>query len=51
MVVAGRPDMDSSNPAYADNARRCEREAEIYQVRGLQKAAASRCICMPAQAR
>ena len=29
---AGRPDMDSSNPAYANNAKRCEREAEIYQV-------------------
>ena len=27
--------MDSSNPAYADNARRCDREAEIYQVAAL----------------
>jgi len=25
--------MDSSNPAYANNARRCETEAEIYQAR------------------
>ena len=31
--AAGRPDMDSRNPAYADNARRCEAEAEIYQAR------------------
>lgn len=32
LVTAGRPDMDSSNPAYADNAARCDREAVIYQV-------------------
>ena len=36
LVMAGRPDMDSSNPAYANNAARCDREEEIYQVRGLQ---------------
>ncbi|KAK9831410.1 hypothetical protein WJX81_002598 [Elliptochloris bilobata] len=34
MAAVGRPDMDSNNPTYADNARRCEREAEIYQVLG-----------------
>ncbi len=31
MAAVGRQDMAADNPAYADNSRRCEREAEINE--------------------
>ncbi len=32
MAAIGRPEMGSQNPLYANNAARCEREEEIYEV-------------------
>jgi crotonobetainyl-CoA:carnitine CoA-transferase CaiB-like acyl-CoA transferase len=34
MAAVGRPDMGAHNPLYANNAERCKREAEIYEVTG-----------------
>ncbi|KAK9829127.1 hypothetical protein WJX72_004038 [[Myrmecia] bisecta] len=32
MAAVGRPDMGADNPKYANNTKRCEHEAEIYEV-------------------